>query len=280
MSVEDIISDIAGRVEENSTRRPTDYYDEDGLRRCGVCKERKENRYNFLGNVRVVSCLCKCDQAIMEARKEEEARKEFARRVQSLKTIGLTENRFHEWRFENDNGKNPKLNLARKYVKDWKEMQEKNIGYVIMGPVGTGKSFFAGCIANALMEQGVSVMMTNFSRILNELTKPYADKNQIIANLVSYPLLIIDDLGIERNSEFALEMIYNVIDRRYCTKKPLIVTTNLSYQDMTRTDLDMEHQRIYSRLMEMCLPVIYKGSNQRMQEQDLKMEWMKLQESQ
>ena len=235
MSMEEYISDVAGRVEENSTDRPSDYYDEEGLLWCGVCKERKENRYNFMGTKRVVPCLCKCDRAVMEAKKEEEARREFAIRVRSLKTIGLTENRFYEWRFENDNGKNPKLNLARKYVKDWKEMQEKNIGYVIMGPVGTGKSFFAGCIANALMEQGVSVMMTNFSRILNELTKPYADKNQIISNLVSYPLLIIDDLGIERNSEFALEMIYNVIDRRYCIKKPLIVTTNLSYQDMTFT---------------------------------------------
>lgn len=119
-------------------------------------------------------------------------------------------------------------------------------------------------------------MMTNFSRILNELTKYHADKNEIIAGLVSYPLLIIDDLGIERNSEFALEMIYNVVDRRYCTRKPLIVTTNLSYQDMTRKDLDIEHQRIYSRLMEMCFPVIYQGKDLRQKERDLKLEWMKL----
>lgn len=115
-----------------------------------------------------------------------------------------------------------------------------------------------------------------FSRILNELTKYHADKNEIIAGLVSYPLLIIDDLGIERNSEFALEMIYNVVDRRYCTRKPLIVTTNLSYQDMTRKDLDIEHQRIYSRLMEMCFPVIYQGKDLRQKERDLKLEWMKL----
>ena len=99
---------------------------------------------------------------------------------------------------------------------------------------------------------------------------------RIITGLVSYPLLIIDDLGIERNSEFALEMIYNVVDRRYCTRKPLIVTTNLSYQDMTRKDLDIEHQRIYSRLMEMCFPVIYQGKDQRQKERDLKLEWMKL----
>lgn len=79
-----------------------------------------------MGTERVVPCLCKCDRAVMEARKEEEVRREFAIRVQSLKTIGLTENRFHEWRFENDNRKNPKLNLARKYVKDWKKMQEED----------------------------------------------------------------------------------------------------------------------------------------------------------
>ena len=50
-------------------------------------------------------------------------------------------------------------------------------------------------------------------------------KNQIIQNLVDYPLLIIDDLGIERNSEFALEQVYNVIDSRYCKMLPLIVKT-------------------------------------------------------
>ena len=61
-------------------------------------------------------------------------------------------------------------------------------------------------------------------------------------------------------------------------KKPLIVTTNLSYQDMTRTDLDMDHQRIYSRLMEMCLPIIYQGQDQRLYEQDIKLEWLKLQQ--
>lgn len=48
------------------------------------------------------------------------------------------------------------------------------------------------------------------------MTSYQADKNQIIQNLVDYPLLIIDDLGIERNSEFALEQVYNVIDSRYC----------------------------------------------------------------
>lgn len=271
-----MVEETVEKIQENQEQHEGDYLDEEGLHRCGICGERKENRYLLMGRERLFPCLCRCDRNRLEKQKEEDRKREFAIRVSSLKSVGLTEPRFREWRFENDNGSNPKLDIARKYVNEWEEMRKKNIGYMVMGTVGTGKSFFAGCVANALMEQGISVMMTNFSRILNELTKYHADKNEIIAGLVSYPLLIIDDLGIERNSEFALEMIYNVVDRRYCTRKPLIVTTNLSYQDMTRKDLDIEHQRIYSRLMEMCFPVIYQGKDQRQKERDLKLEWMKL----
>lgn len=98
-------------------------------------------------------------------------------------------------------------------------------------------------------------MMTNFSLILNELTKYQADKNLIVQDLVDYPLLNIDDLGIERNSEFILEQIYNVIDSRYCKMKPLIITTNLGLNEMKDASLDISHRRIYSRILEMCVPV-------------------------
>ena len=108
--------------------------------------------------------------------------------------------------------------------------------------------------------------MTNFSRILNEMTNYQADKNQIVQNLVDYPLLIIDDLGIERNSEFALEQIYNVIDSRYCKMKPLIITTNLGLNDMKDESLDVAHKRIYSRILEMCVPVYCGGADKRREE--------------
>jgi DNA replication protein DnaC len=154
-------------------------------------------------------------------------------------------------------------------------MKRENVGLLLMGPVGTGKSFFAGCIANALLEQGERVMMTNFSRILNELTNYHADKNRIVQDLVDYPLLVIDDLGIERHSDFALEQIYNVIDSRYCKMKPLIVTTNLTMRDMKNDRLDAAHQRIYSRIFEMCVPVHCGGADRRKEEGTEKLEKMK-----
>ena len=117
------------------------------------------------------------------------------------------------------------------------------------GDVGTGKSFFAGCIANALLEQGVPVLMTNFSRILNALSGLYSEeKNQYIDSLNQYSLLIIDDLGIERSTEFALEQVFNVIDSRYRSKLPLIVTTNMTLEEL-KNPQDLTRSRIYDRVL-------------------------------
>ena len=93
--------------------------------------------------------------------------------------------------------------------------------------VGTGKSYLAACIANALMEQEISVRMTNFSAILNDLTASFEGRNEYIERLCRFPLLILDDFGMERGTEYGLEQVYNVIDSRYRSRKPLIVTTNL-----------------------------------------------------
>ena len=86
---------------------------------------------------------------------------------------------------------------------------------------------FPGHQANALMEQEISVRMTNFSAILNDLTASFEGRNEYIERLCRFPLLILDDFGMERGTEYGLEQVYNVIDSRYRSRKPLIVTTNL-----------------------------------------------------
>jgi DNA replication protein DnaC len=260
-------------TEQNHGR---DYMDEEGCLHCGVCGKRKELNVNLMGFHHKVSCLCDCEVSARKAEEDRRKREEAQNDLYRRKSVGLKDKRFWEWRFENDNCRNDKLVIARQYVENWEKMKKENVGILLMGPVGTGKSFFAGCIANALLEQGERVMMTNFSRILNELTNYKADKNQIVQNLVDYPLLIIDDLGIERHSEFALEQIYNVIDSRYCKMKPLIVTTNLGMNDMKAPGLDVAHQRIYSRIFEMCVPVYCGGADRRKEEGTEKLEKMKL----
>ena len=120
----------------------------------------------------------------------------------------------------------------------------------------------AGCIANALMEKEVAVYMTNFARIMNELNSAFAGRNEVVDRLCRYPLLVIDDFGMERGTEYALEQIYNIIDSRYRSRKPLIVTTNLTLTELKKPQ-DTAHARIYDRLLELCTPIACTGPSMR-----------------
>ena len=88
-----------------------------------------------------------------------------------------------EWTFKNDKGLSGNIGLAKLYVKDWETMKAENTGYLFWGAVGTGKSFLAGCIANALLEQEIAVRMNNFAEMLNDLSANFSEKNTYIKNL-------------------------------------------------------------------------------------------------
>ena len=149
-----------------------------------------------------------------------------------MKRRGFTDPAMRNWTFEHDNGRNPQTETARFYVDSWETMQAENIGYLFWGGVGTGKSYLAACIANALMEKEVAVRMTNFATILNDLAASFEGRNEYISRLCSYPLLILDDFGMERGTEYGLEQVYSVIDSRYRSGKPLIATTNLTLEEL------------------------------------------------
>lgn len=201
--------------------------------------------------------------------------KEFERmqRLNMLKAMCFQDSASYCWTFENDNGRNTLISKAKTYADKWPDMLSNNIGLLLWGEVGTGKTYFAACIANALVENCVSVKMTNFSTILNDLFYEN-DKNQYIDRLNNHNLLIIDDLGIERDTEYALEQVYNIIDARYKSNKPLIVTTNLTITEI-KNPVDTAHKRIYDRVLEMCVPVKFDGENFRQQKATGKMEAIK-----
>ena len=100
-------------------------------------------------------------------------------------------------------------------------------------------------------------------------------KRSIVDRLCCYPLLIIDDFGMERGTEYALEQIYNIVDSRYRSRKPLIVTTNLTLDEL-RHPQDTAHARIYDRLLEMCVPISCIGVSFRKETAQEKLERLKL----
>lgn len=240
---------------------PGDYTGEDGLLYCGKCRTPKQFRMEAPPlEGRLLPHPCRCEQERIDREAAEQEARRHRQAVAELKRWGFTDPAMKDWIFANDNGKCPQMKRARFYVENWSAMQEENIGYLLWGGVGTGKSYFAGCIANALMEQEVAVRMTNFALILNDLTASFEGRNEYIARLCRAPLLILDDFGMERGTEYGLEQVYNVIDSRYRSRRPLIVTTNLPLQDLQHPQ-DTAHARIYDRLLEMCAPIRFSGDN-------------------
>ena len=249
-----------------------DYRGEDGLLYCGVCYEPKE-AYFLDGQIvfgrRKHPRLCACRRTEIERQEQRAKQMEHERVVNCLREKCFMDRHMLNWRFELDNQMNPKMKVAKMYVENWENNEADNIGLLLWGNVGTGKSFMAGCIANALLEKEVSVHMTNFAAILNNLNNHFHDRNEYIQNLCSYRLLIIDDLGMERGTEYGLEQVYSVIDARYRAAKSLIITTNLTLGELKGTT-DLAYQRIYDRILEMCVPVQVQGESIRKKERERK----------
>ena len=256
---------------------PEDYTGEDGLLYCGSCRQPKEAYFTegkgLFGRDRHPK-ECDCQRKRREKQEAADRERKHRDTVEELKRRGFSNAAMRQWTFGNDNGKCPQMDKALFYAANWEEMKAENIGYLLWGKVGTGKSYFAGCIANALMEREISVCMTNFALILNDLAASYKGRNEYIDRLCRFPLLILDDFGMERGTEYGLEQVYNVVDSRYRSKKPLIVTTNLSLEEL-RNPEDTAHARIYDRLLEMCCPVFFTGENIRKSTAQGKMERLK-----
>lgn len=255
------IGDImAGMIQKSlQNEEPGDYYGEDGFLYCGKCHTRKQHEITLPADgdgterkVRV-GIACKCQAAVLEAEERERERKDFEQRMEALRRDGITDPAYLRYTFAQDDRRNPDVtDVCLRYVQNWKEMKAENIGILFYGDVGTGKSFLACAIANALLGRLVSVSVTNFPRLLNAIQGTFDEERQRrIDSLQRYSLLVIDDLGVERDTAFSVEQVYNVIDTRARSGKPVIITTNLSMKDLQNPP-SLAYKRIYDRVLEMC----------------------------
>ena len=258
-----ILQPVISAANSANAKAPGDYT-KDGLLFCGKCGTPKQSRQCFMGHNITVGCLCRCatearDREAATRRKQEEADK-----IMRLRSSGVPDQEFRNARFSSDDGQSPgPMGLLRRYAEQWDEVFSQNQGLLLWGGVGTGKSFGAACVANALIERGIPVYMTNLAHVLNDLTNfQSVDRNQYIADLMEYPLLILDDLGIERRTDFAQEQIFNVIDERDRCGKPLIITTNIPLT-LIKNPSTLYEKRVYSRIDKMCTPVSFGDKGRR-----------------
>lgn len=239
-----------------------DYIGEDGLWYCGKCHTKKQTEIVLPWGVKRPMCLCKCESERIKREDAERKRREFAAMVEKNRRAGFADYEMSKWTFANDDNESPKLTAAMKrYVDNFADMERHGKGLLLYGSCGTGKTYAACEVANALIDRGVTVLVTNFARLINDLQGNF-ERQAYIDGLNYYRLLIIDDLGVERNTEYAKEQVYNIIDGRYRAGMPMIITTNLSMDKMSKPD-DMDNLRIYDRILERCYPIKVDGVSRR-----------------
>lgn len=262
MDVQAMMGALEARASDAIKAEEGDYIGDDGLLYCHKCNTKKQTEVNVLGVIRRPMCMCKCQAAKRAAEEEEYKRRKFEERVNELRRVGFPEADMRNWTFSNDDLANEKITkAAQKYVDNFSELRKNGKGLLLYGNTGTGKTYTACEIANALIDKGYPVLVTNFARILNTLQGTF-EKQEYIDGFNNYQLLVIDDLGIERDTAYAKEQVFNIIDSRYRSGLPMIITTNLTMEKIKNPE-DIENRRIYDRILERCFPIEVEGSSRR-----------------
>lgn len=293
MNLNAVVDELERKAAESIRAMEGDYYGDDGLLYCGKCNTAKQCRVTVFGRERTPYCLCKCEAEKQRIEDEKRRIADMEDEFKYQRSIGKTDDELlhwlerrdykkssklceerhgilqrkcfpdsnmNEWTFENDDGEKPEITKAMKnYVGNFDKFLEEGKGLLLYGSVGTGKTYAAACVANSLIDIGYPVFMTNFSRIAKI---KFEEQQEFYDGLNRYPLLILDDLAAERKTEYMNEIVYSVIDARYRAGLPLIVTTNLTAEEL-KNPSDISNIRTYSRLLEMCHPIKVEGKDKR-----------------
>ena len=261
MTLLDIFNECINNAQKKAlaNREASEGYYKNGVLYCSKCNTPKESNIKIFDIIKKVPCACLCEYEKYVSEKKSHEMKE---KIQELKRNGIADPIFCKWTFDIDDGKTPAIRYAHKYANNWEEMLKQNIGLLLSGPPGVGKTFITSCIGNAIILKLYPVLMTSFPRLLNELINIKEEKNLFYNRLNKFSLLIIDDFGIERQSDFVTESIFQIIDNRYKMNLPLIISTNIPINEI-KTIPDIKQRRIYDRILEMCIPIEVKGPNRR-----------------
>ena len=153
-----------------------------------------------------------------------------------------------------DPSRAPVYRAVKEFVEAVDERLADGEGLWLMGDVGTGKTTLAMLVSKAAVEGGHSVAIYSLPRLLSRIRRTYDAEAgeqsylEFFERLTEVDLLHIDDLGVEKRSDWVLEQLYAIVNERYETQRSMVVTTNLSQEDLEQ----QIGPRTVSRLVEIC----------------------------
>lgn len=192
----------------------------------------------------------------------EDAIKRRNARAERTRSASLVGDRFKERTFENfDESAQPKAyGICKRYADNFDNLKdgEKN-SIVLMGNCGTGKTHLACAITNQLIDRGVAVLFGTYADHLNKIKAEFGSGGNYLEQMQTAPLLVVDDYGQEKLSEWVDEIWYSVVNYRYEHRLPMIITSNLSPIQFMQSN----GNAIQSRFSEMSAIVKVEGKDWR-----------------
>lgn len=199
--------------------------------------------------------------------------------------------RYRHCTLENfDPGQMPKLLSALQktiaYIAGWPHKGDREgLGLLLTGSNGVGKTHLAVAVLIKLLEtRGVRGQFWDFHELIREIRGSYDPETkttelQVLEPVVETPLLVLDDLGAWKMTDWMNDTLFYILNSRYLAQRATIITTNypdvdrekaLAADPLTRREYLVERigQRLRSRLMEMCVVVPMEGTDHRRAKQD------------
>lgn len=239
---------------------------------CKYCKkpvEFKTITIPFLGT-RKVRVICECENRAFLEEKERHVQEERRRRIERKFAISSIGDRLLSAtleNFERREGAEKALEICKRYLVKFDTLKEKSL--FITGDPGNGKSHLAAAIAKSLQERGKTVVFQDTTELLRRIRKTFSRENkeseqEIMSSLLDCDLLIIDDLGAEKVTDWTAEVLFTIINGRYRKLLPTLITSNFRLSEL-RDRLGVHGMRICDRIFETNYLVENKASSYRIE---------------
>lgn len=242
-----------------------DHIGDDGLIVCGKCGTPKQCRVEspFHEEPMIVRCMCACEEReeaerAARAQAEQAAAWADAMRDECFESADF----LRTCTFEADDRANPQVSTACERYADTFSQNDR-YGLILHGGVGTGKSFMAAAIANRVIDHGFTALQTDIGSIATAMESSFEKRKATLKRILGYDLLVIDDIGAQRSTEYMMQHVYSVIDGRYRQGRPMVITTNLDFAGLSGGLASGPWGRIFDRISEVCYPVEFAGKSRR-----------------